>query len=419
MTQLLSVPTLREIFKAPELLAQELGAGLLPWMLAPEARAQLGLSAPSPPARQGATCVLLASADDLFEEGSLLARGWALPVCWRRGEDGGRLPPALREVAGAARRAVGEGAAGWGLDLAEELGGSADLSQLPLEAGSAFAPLLAALLLALQGGTPQPHIFATGVQSAGTTELLSVGGLGAKLDAIRSLDLAAKPLLFVPAGSLREARDLDASSVEIHAYPVEAKTWPVALKPHLELLDTPPEDAAPLEEHLDYLNRSWRSAPARSEHYRRHALRPIGARLRAQAPLQPVERLVVNLSFAPEVAALAIHTLQPSEVYVLATPESAKHIALFCQLIDHRPGVEVHVEPQTPLPPERIHDVLQWLDAAPEGARCVDITSGTSLMSATLALLGTRAGARVHYILSDYTNNMLRYGSERCLDLNS
>ena len=139
---------------------------------------------------------------------NLLRDAFVLPLLWRQGgSDDPCLPGPLRDLAGQVRRQLGEGFAGWRLSLPLPRDEDAiDLSPLDdgaFGASSAWASLAGGLLLARDGVTPDPTVWA----SAAWDEAYGIGrveGLQAKLD--HAAERGAKHM-FLPAQNQPDAAE--------------------------------------------------------------------------------------------------------------------------------------------------------------------------------------------------------------------
>lgn len=118
---------------------------------------------PQLPATHGA-CWVIFAADRPFPLPSMRP-AFVLPLRWQQGQEHSpRLPKALTQLGETVVRAcaehVGNDGRHWGLQPAEILG-ELDLSEMPMECRSGWASLAAGLLVAAQGGTPDPEVWAT------------------------------------------------------------------------------------------------------------------------------------------------------------------------------------------------------------------------------------------------------------------
>lgn len=401
-----------------------LGERLAPWLLTAAARADAMCPPPFFAVENGAVWPIFVWSPGRRRDRShhevppVYARAFLLPLRWERSvADASALPSGLPELAGEVRRVVAGGADQWGLRLGRALEGAVDLAPLSIDATSAFAPLTAALLVALNGGEPQPHVFATGGWSTGG--ITPVGGVADKVQACIDA-LAHDPsdpntgTLFVPAENWREAEAATKGRVEIRSYPVAAIDLPSALDDHLAMLHAPPGHTWSLQARLGYSNLPYVAASPRSQvrrdYYLSHLLDDLAERLKEKSPAAKPERLALAVSFNYEVAALVGRATEAAHVLALHTADTAE-CAEKVQAILQQNGASVSLRPIVAgSEQETLPGLVSWLDGCQTGA--VDITGGTKAMTALLIRAAQRAKATVLYLDHEIVHNRPRIGSE-------
>jgi hypothetical protein len=162
-------------------------ADLASWVLPPPKRARLGVTPPRLPCEPGAAVVLFRTLDSIggTRPPAGLARAFGLPFRWRSGENDSRhLPRAMHELAERVRTSL-DVTDRWGLGLDDPYHARYDLSKFPVGAESGWAPLAAALLVARDGGRPDPTVFATGKWTG--SGIGDVAGIPEKVEAAIAL----------------------------------------------------------------------------------------------------------------------------------------------------------------------------------------------------------------------------------------
>lgn len=386
---------------------------------------------PVPPKREGMVYGLLVFSDTLADIDTL-HDGFVLPMEWKRGEsDDKHLPTEIRETADEVREQVDDWldlddfqsvdethmqVDDWGIRLPEELG-SLDLSEMSVRGRSLWAPMATGLLLAILGGKPKRHVFSTGAWHGGGIE--AVGGIEAKVDAVRrmgeTLDrtleegLDAPPILFVPDSKEQKAEDEANGDVDVHTYPEAETKLDTLFYEHLRELDSPPRgEKASVDEMAEYINRPyyWRS-PYRTDYYLEQLLEPLADSFRDDLPDDfACERLVLTLGFHYELPVMLLHAYRPSAVTIVYSEDSLDRC--FDELTDIVEDVgAIDPEIETLLMDgergdEVVGSLIEWLRDAPEDERVVDVTPGTSRMSAISTLVAEYAPADLFYVEHDY-----------------
>ncbi len=386
-----------------------------------------GLKRPSPPSSVGEMLGLFVlPAKSPLTENAHLARGFGLPLVWREGEgDCGLLPAGLGRVAGTVREVLNQmrlpddapGKLGLGLSAVLK---DYDLTQLQFDAPSLGVPLLAAAVLTAQRAAPRSLVFATGELrrepgwQKGLCEVMPVSGIMPKAHAVAELVAGRECFFFVPAANLAEAREASASLPNIQVKAIQADRGTVAtlLDDLLFRLDVPPGLSQPLAVRTAYANRDYvrRRFDERRDYYLANLVEALSRQVREKCSgaVDPApQRLALALSRSYEVAVLAILTLRPAEVLLLHTAETKETCKNVVAWFAER-------EPQGFQAPEiasslirlrredaRLDDCARWL-AASEAVSGVEITGGTTAMSAILVRAAQQVGSRIFYFDHDF-----------------
>lgn len=409
--------------------------GLAPFCLDRRLRNEQDLQpdfAPEP----GAAWVLCVWEDAL----SNLEKGFALPLCWKKGaEDSDGLPKSFRSIAGQVRDALG--ISGYGLELGRAIEGT-NLSRLDIGAFSAFAPLAAALIVLVEGGVPRPWVFATG-QLEGD-RISEVRGIGEKVEAIRSylpylgIPDDKKAVLWVPYGNLKEARDAAAGGMDVKAYKFTSQhqgnqkklsdQLEDVLSEHLSDLEKPPGQTESLDKRLKYANRKYivGNKNLRDNYYRKHLFAELVAKLSQNCLPDDWQKgrgsLATCVGGNVPVTALGCLALAPRRALVLRT-DGAKPRTWHDELKAQCGKMEMESialdETLSDDAGSRIREIVRFLENEPDRRlRAVDITPGTREMSALLLAAAWRADARVFYIRHTMGFfNQPKYGTEKIVEL--
>jgi len=351
---------------------------------------------PRLPATHGACWVLFAADSRLALP--LLRPAFALPLRWAEGQrHSPRLPAALQSLAADVaasfpgnRRLDGDG---WGLQLAEELG-DVDLSDMPVECHSGWAALAAGLLVAAEGGTPDPQVGATGSWDD-RRGIQPVAGLKPKLDWAAEFSVRA---FFVPSVQAEEAAQL-ASGLEIGRLQMGEREPRRALAELALRLETPPppprnpDDVAALERCIDYYSRRPRGRPGTTQFYWTHLLPTITQRCRSQvrsefAACRPM-RMVTIVSGSPELVLLAARALDVRHCLLLYTPDPDPRrdqtgaMQMVQQLLeaDGRQGLPQPFRDDPTLQQEIPAAVRQFAEGQPPESLVLDLTPGNKWMT--------------------------------------
>lgn len=285
---------------------------------------------PRVPADHGSCWVIFAA--NLQGLLPLLQPAFVLPLRWVEGRPHsaklpaavGRLAERVAEVFAEDNRMSGRQ---WGLELGDDLAG-ADLSEMPLECDSGWAALAAGLLVAAEGGTPDPRVWATGSWDD-RGGIRQVELLEQKLNLARASGVTA---FFVPASQGDEAARW-ASGIEIGRLRTAERDPRRALVELTLRLETPPpppigsEDVAGLERCIAYYLKRPRGELRTTQFYWTHLLPPVTQRCRSQVlaeygDCQP-SRMVTIVSGSPELVLLAARALDVKRCLLLYTPHDA------------------------------------------------------------------------------------------------
>ncbi|NLX99917.1 MAG: hypothetical protein GXY83_27785 [Rhodopirellula sp.] len=284
---------------------------------------------PQLPATHGSCSVVFAthSQDRL----PLMRPAFALPLRWVQGQKHSpRLPAALVQLATevAAMFPAHHRIRGceWGLQPGEELGDT-DLSDMPLAGNSGWASLAAGLLVAAEGGTPDPQVWATGSWDH-RSGVQCVEFLKEKLDL--AIESGVK-VFFVPFAQADEARGLR-GDIEIGVLRMAEREPSRALAELALRLETPPpppsgpDEAAEFDRCVAYYLKRPRGRPSTTQFYWSHLLPTITRRCRSQVlseyPGWQPTHLVTIVSGSPELVPLAARALDVTHCLLLYTPSA-------------------------------------------------------------------------------------------------
>jgi hypothetical protein len=387
---------------------------LADWWLGPEARQRLRdlcgitLSAPTLPTVAGSGAILFAQEDP--PGWPMLGRAFLLPVQWRKGTPTNRrLPRSLQALA--SRVADTLALPDWGLHLSEPAGlDSIDLSGLDkvLQVDSAWAALAGSLMVAAEGGIPNPNVWATGAWDS-NSGIRPVRHLGAKIK------LAAEwrvQQLFVPesqvdqAGELARAAGVDLAIGTLYEHRSEPGK---ALLDYRDALELPPLDDAPREDRRSYYLRLGDDQRAR-RYYRTHLMPEIVHDLQKQwhnSPGRAATHLVTIVSHNPEVACLTLAMVRPRQALLLCTRDMQRERQQTEQLLATEPLAEhvcrtsrefVEYESSEALVADLPQVVRRFVQGADPEAVVLDLTPGTKEMSLALALEVAQMGNRMCYV---------------------
>jgi len=400
----IEIETLRSLRGSPAALRDYAGS-LAPWLMAGSCAVP-----PMPHCEPGSAIALLVWEPAIA--GGSLGRAFALPLRWRRGDDGDPgLPESLRETGRSIQRRLG--LSGWCLRRASELA-SVDLSRLHLACDSAEAPLAAALVVAAEGGEPEPLVFGTGVLSDGHVDV--VDELQAKVELVGRLAAGREAWLFVPRAHFAEAEAAAAPAVKVAAYaPMREGDLRAALAPHLARLEAPPPESAPLEVRLAYANRRYLAPEQRYRYYSMALARDI-ARRATPPGRAPVDRLATSLSLSWELTHCILHLVRPREALLLWSDDTHRHLEQITAMRPPETRILPHASAFRPDDARLVgDDVARWL--AESDAPAVDITPGQRLMSLALEYAARLAEARVFYLIHEWrprdAGGGVAYGTER------
>jgi len=286
---------------------------------------------PKPTVGPGVAVVLLRTK----KEWPRFRSGFGIPFQWRTdaAADEGTMPGELRHIADQCRRTAGTAAAGFCLSLSEpdRWRGRVSMTDFPATWDSAFAPLLASLLLAIDGLSANPgSALITGAARDfdGKTYLGQVEGVHEKQSFADLVDTSL--YVAIPPG---DAKELGVSPSLILSVTEEATQ---ALRPAMiELAGQPPLDAEP-DSVVAYHRQLALARDARAARFFCERILPIlgdlGADFASARPHLPnIATLVTTASNAHELPALthtALHTLGVEiNSLVLIHDRPGKHLA--------------------------------------------------------------------------------------------
>ncbi len=350
-----------------------------------------------------------------------LRDAFLLPLQWQSNTlDSLYLPAKLRGLARAVAQTVHH--PDWGLHLSRDAGlEGMDLRELDdvLEVASGWASLAGGLLLAAEGGRPDPAVWATGAWNE--DGIRRVSHLKAKVQL--AVEYGVRQL-FVPESQVSEAERLarqQPHSLSIGAL-AEGKSDPQeALRNYRDALDLPPLPTDPQESRRAYYLRQEDEERAR-QYYRDNLLPDIVQNLRAQWLEQnggTATHLVTIASDNPELVSMAVGVVRPRTCLVLYTTDKAAKLAEVRQLLVGN-KTECELIPKKYASPEELLEKMSGAiqevvaGADPEGV-LLDLTPGTKEMSLTLALEVAQAGNRLYYVRHQRKGSRVVPFSERLL----
>lgn len=346
-----------------------------------------GAEPPGPPTEVGSCWVVFVRTNSYPN----LRPAFALPLRWRAGEpDDGRLPAAVRDLAGRVRTTAG--VTDWGLGFADGVAGpAAALSGLDVQADSGWVPLYGGLRLALDDLQPRPDVWATGAWDD-ERGVVAVDEVTRKAAYARALGARQ---MFVPAG----LEDLVShAGLEPGTLARLGNGRLGALDEYLLALGAPPSAPrtdGPEGERMAAFRRCrtfWRRLPpARATaFYRTHLLDGVVRQCRARAetdyPGWRVGTLVTVVSGSPELVQIAAEVTGAGRVVLLHTRDGH-----FARQVDEarsrlQPGREVEAvafDGEHGGIERSLAEVLGRLNL-PGSGLAFDLTPGTKRM--TLAL---------------------------------
>ncbi len=259
------------------------------------------------------SCWVLFATD--AQEPTLLRPAFALPLQWVKGQTHSQhLPPALSRLASDVNRSFTESTGdAWGLRLGQELRDT-DLSTLPLDCHSGWASLAAGLLVATEGGRPDPQVWASG-SWRDTVGIRRVDALETKL--ALAMEYGAR-VVFVPSDQLQEAKQ-SAAGVEIGVLQMGEREPRRALADLALQLETPPlppntlEDDVGFQQSVKYYLKLPRGAQRTTQFYSSHLLPTITHRCQVQLHTDHGDwhptHLATIVSGSPELVPLVARSL--------------------------------------------------------------------------------------------------------------
>ena len=369
-------------------------------------------------------------------QASKLARGWALPWVWRPGEPqdahadadarqgqllGHRLGALAQDIKAQLR------ADAWTLHPHEQIAefwreyGHA----LELDPSSGAMALAAALKLAMLGLNTQGHVFATGCWSRGVTP---VDDLDAKIDAVRALAGSGQPqALFVPAQvyrdalQLREAKEIPAQELTIHALDAATSELHVALSPLLVALGAPPGLDAPLEQRLGYANLEFLDHRTRAAYHDDYVCDELADALHERVHRPSPQTLIMIVGPNVGLSRFLARLLRPQRLVLIPSGVDPHRLESLRQTLSQRAQVHVYDQPAAPA---SMSGVSGFLDGLVQRLRAqgldqglvADITAGRATHSVMMVELARRLSAQCIYFAQGHRNNRVVYGLDAQLE---
>ena len=375
---------------------------------------QQNLPHPTYPERPGIACCLLTwDIPSVRTDGtSMFKPCFIMPFQWKKRPDHSRkLPQGVIDAADNVLSAVTP-STGWKLHLPDELD-CQDMSALNVSAHSIQASLMAACILADEGGKPQSRVMSTGKWTP--------SGM-AKVDKIKQKALAARQLakratsdkpvcLFVPYQNFDSVKMLNSDTLKIKFYPVEERNCRYAMREHLKLLDTPPDDKSDYQDRIDYANRFWIASDRnlRRVFYLSHLVNDLAIRIRKTYLKDEYTRVIISLSKSYETAHLLLTVFSEARVLVLFTEETHKYVDSLRNAFSNAEFLPIRLSAEELVLDKCIH----WLQAESNCAkRAVEITGGTKAVTAALIFTAQQTNSSVYYLDHDWQSGPV-YGTER------
>ncbi len=313
----------------------------------------------------------------------------------------------------------------WGLSIAStsddlhELNWR-ELEELGLQTSweSAFAPLAAGLILAIQGGTPDRHVWASAADNR-TGGLDGVGALQAKLAAAKRfgvqqlfLSVSDKPNLeCVVSADLGSESGLTIRFLEDR----KARSVEDLLVDYLVALNwEPPLTQGITPEYAEWYRRhcNW-SADERSNEivYRNKLLELVACRCRTLAlPHADNIEVLVAVADNPSLVALLLLYLQPQRCILLHTRDRLARARETEDLVRNK-GYQGVIE-ILPITTQDWSELQTKLATLKSERLVFDLTGGTKLMSLALAIDVATPGSRLHYLDHQIDGKQRILGSE-------
>lgn len=399
--------------KTPSTIIQFLGRNIARFLLRESDREKENLPPPRIESLPGtAPCIFVR--DDTLP--TVLDDSFILPFIWKKNTtDSSGIPQGMTELLDDIR--VLTKSPEWGLHFPASAG-NVDLSRLPVKADSCWAPLVAALGVAKNGGYADPNVFSTGCWKK--DQLVQVDHIGHKIIAIKKLVVfgqgpASKPVLFVPYDNALEARRFANDDIDIVPYPPQEETYDKILSEHYRRLHVPPlRNSSDLEERIVYANASYvRShGDKRRDYYLTHLVHDLAERLRNEhVPdhCKKIRRLVLCLSHSFELSLLVLLSLQPEKAKIIVTtdeknsPGTNKYFMAIKKFFHHIEPKELEMGREELC----INDCVRWLSEVPPESQAVEITAGTKPMSTALIAVAQKSRAHVLYLNHRFQNTAL------------
>ena len=433
--------------KQAEILVTRLG-GLSPWVFRREilekalprllefgGNADSLLETPAIQPGAGSCWILIA----LGDEGSWPAfyPGFVLPLRWVDASQNvfrrvGELPACLdklaQDVVSVLKNQKLKGLEGsdWRLvlNVDGDPPGIYDLENMPItDASSAWAMLMASLLVTVCGGDLDPRVAASACWEDG---LKSVGNLSAKGQAAARHGIKT---IYV-AGSQTESVLESVNLEKLNGFTQE----PIqVLLPLLDRLKVPPtvnDHLSKRSKHYWYLKNTLKKADGAAEYYQNVMFTNIvslceGKLKQLSDRPESCDTLITIKSHNPELVSLSLALFEPKQVYILYTQETSRDLEKFEKKVetllpDWKGKITNLLIPgslsQTQdiwRESEQLKGVLESLDET-----CViDVTAGPKAHTVALTKLAWRASRPVYILQSNQPNSELEHGSEQPLFL--
>lgn len=356
-----------------------------------------------------------------------LREAFLLPLQWRKDTaDSQQLPAKLRSLARRAAHIVHHPT--WGLHFSKDANlEQHNLAQIDdyVDVESGWAALACGLLLAAEGGTPSPVVWASGCWDP-NGGVAQVGNLPAKLRLAKDFQVRA---FFLPKTQLHEASRHLGPTDTLKLCPLHTGTCDPrqALADYLHCLDAPPppptswDDEAGLARCTAYYLRQPIQASSTVEYYRTALLPCIVHRLRQDVrdtyPGWQPSHLVTVVSDSESLVELMARVVGASAVLLLHTPD-ANQVARTKKVQSRleEAGISCcawQIRREEGMLDDVKHALRQFDGVCPSQT-VFDLTPGTKLMTYALAR-SAPAGSWLVYLEHQYRNGRPQPNTERLI----
>ncbi|MCS7237140.1 MAG: hypothetical protein NZ899_02575 [Thermoguttaceae bacterium] len=368
----------------------------------PFLRRRISLQEALPP---GSCPILVANRSP--ERCRLVRPGFVFPVRWVGArEHDRRLPKSLHETADKVRAEVAKYLEAINKDSSPAAAGrrpveeyflrpeppglltNVDTEAVCWDFQSAWATLVAGLLLAYWNATPRPGIVATGAR--GEDKVAKVDCVEAKVQA--AIDFGVE-VLFVPDEQHEDfkevANSLGAQQLKVRKFGSQPGSCRKLLGLYLDELQVPPGKDAPQEDRARYY---WLLQDPRkaADYYQENILPEVAELLRRKLEdcSAQISHVVLSLSQSPQLAELVAFATRPQSILVFTNENIEKYEEEFDRFVkNHLPSTKViKANVSVGSSWDELRDcysrsIKNFLGSAPPNSVLVDLTAGKKIMS--------------------------------------